>query len=182
MSQDKELVALGVISGAHGIKGEVKITSFTEDPAMIADYAPLSDKDGTREFKIIRARVHKGNVLIARIEGVDDRNGADALKGEELHYDRSLLPETDEDEFYYSDLVGLAAHDEAGALYGTITSVQNFGAGDLLEIALEGQKKTQFLPFTKDVVPHVDIAEGRVSLILPEEIEGDEDGADPADE
>lgn len=168
VSRTQERTLLGVISGAHGIKGEVKITSFTEDPGSIADFGPLTDKAGAQAFKIRSARVHKANVLIARLDGVTDRNGAEALKGAELFVARDLLPPPETDEFYYSDLIGLAAQTHDGAAFGRVAAVHNFGAGDLLEIALDASKKTVLLPFTKEAVPELDFPGGKLTVVPPE--------------
>lgn len=166
-------VLLGEITTAHGIKGEVVIRSHTSDPEDIAAYGPLSDETGTRTFHIASAKPGpKG--LIARLKGVDDRNAAEALRGTALYVARDALPETGEDNAYYiTDLVGLAAVTPDGAPFGTIIAVQNFGAGDLLDIKVAGQKSTELVPFTNACVPDVDLAKGIVTIQLPEQI-GDE--------
>jgi 16S rRNA processing protein RimM len=163
-------VCLGVIVGAHGVRGAVKIKTFTADPAAVAAYGPVADEAGARSFELSLAGPTKGGV-IARIAGVDDRDAALALKGTKLFVDRIVLPEPQEDEFYHADLIGLAVELADGGVVGRIKAVHDFGAGDLLEIALPGGG-TAMLPFTRETVPEVDIAGGRVvAEALPEEPE-----------
>jgi 16S rRNA processing protein RimM len=161
------LVLLGRIKAAQGLRGEVRITSFTELPESIAAYGPLTDQAG-RQFTIESLRVIKGSVLAARLSGVDDRSAAEALKGTELYVDKAKLPATEEDEWYYDDLVGLTAEAEDGVEIGKVIAVQNYGAGDLLEIRLKDSRQTTFVPFTETAVPKVDLAGGRVVVVLPE--------------
>lgn len=159
-------VLLGIIAGAHGIRGEVTLRTFTGAPADIAAYGPLTGKDGKGAFKVRVVRVTPKGV-IARIQGVEDRNAAEALKGVELYVDRARLPKTDEAEFYHADLIGLEARDAEGARIGAIVNVANFGAGDLLEVRLTGAKDTEFIPFTNACVPEVDVAEGFAVIVSP---------------
>ena len=165
------LLCVGVITGAHGIRGEVKIKTFTGVPEAIADYGPLRTKPGDRSFVIVRHRIQKGQV-VAALKDVKDRNNAEALKGTELYLDRQALPELeDEEEFYHADLVGLEARLEDGTVFGQIAALQDFGAGDVIEIRPAGGGSTVLLPFTKAVVPDVNIAEGHIVVSPPEEIE-----------
>ena len=165
------LLCVGVITGAHGIRGEVKIKAFTETPEAIAGYGPLQTKSGDRFFEIIRHRIQKGQV-IAVLKDVKDRNGAEALKGTELYLDRQVLPELeDEEEFYHADLIGLEARLEDGTVFGQVAALQDFGAGDVIEIRPAGGGSTVLLPFTRQVVPDVNIAEGHIVVSPPEEIE-----------
>jgi 16S rRNA processing protein RimM len=159
-------ILLGRIAGAHGIRGEVLIKTFTAAPENIGAYGPLSDESGTRTFKLKSARATPKGV-VARLQGVDDRDGAEALKGIALYIERDRLPEAAEDEFYHADLVGLAAVSPGGKPVGEIVAVQNYGAGDLLEIRLTGSSKTELVPFTDAVVPEVDIATRRVVVVMP---------------
>lgn len=160
-------ICLGAISGAQGIRGEVIIRSYTEDPEHIGNYGPLSDGEGGRSFEIkVLRRSKKG--VIARIKGVENRNDAEALKGTELYVDGSLLPEPEADEFYHLDLIGLAAIGADGTHLGEVVSVQNFGAGDLLEIRFENAKKTGFLPFNEECVTDISVDEGRLVIVPPE--------------
>ncbi len=161
---------VGTITGAHGIKGEVKLRSFTDKPEDIAAYGPLYDETGRRFDLAVRARA-KG-VVIAAIEGIADRNAAESLRGTKLYVPRAALPELERDEFYYADLIGLRAELADGTVVGAVTGVANFGAGDVIEIA-DG-KKTLDLPFTADVVRAVDLAGGRIVVALPQESEARE--------
>jgi 16S rRNA processing protein RimM len=166
MAEEKLCVA--VIAGAHGVRGDVRIKSFTADPEDLAAYGPLTDKRGTREFRIRVLGLARG-LLRAHIKGVDDRDAAEALAGVELYVDRDQLPAPEEDEFYHSDLIGLKAELEDGSIYGTIRALYDFGAGDMIEIALSGGGAV-VLPFTKAVVPTVDLKAGIVVVVPPEEI------------
>jgi 16S rRNA processing protein RimM len=163
MSADKRRVLLGHISHAHGIRGEVVLKSYTADPEAIAGYGPLEDDTGGRVFKILSIR-ESGKGLIARIEGVADRNQAEALRGTDLYIDRAKLPAPDEGEFYYADLIGLSVVDASGKIVGRVVAVQDFGAGDLLEVRLAGQQRTEFVPFNDACVPEVDFEKGRVVI------------------
>jgi 16S rRNA processing protein RimM len=161
-------ILLGHIAGAHGIRGEVLIKTYTEAPENVGAYGPLSDESGVRTFNLKSARATARGV-VARLQGVDDRNAAEALKGIALYIERDRLPAAADGEFYHADLIGLAAVDGDGNPLGEIVAVQNYGAGDLLEIRLEGSSKTELVPFTDATVPEVDIAARRVVVILPSE-------------
>ncbi len=168
MNPSERRVLLGRIVGAHALRGEIVVQAYTEYPEDIAAYGPLGDAAGTRDFALTVVRVtDKG--IIARIAGVNDRTAAEALKGTDLWVDRASLPEADAEagEFYHSDLIGLAAIDPDGKRLGAIVAVQNYGAGDLLEIRLDGRSLTEFLPFTDACVPKIDIAAGRVTVVFP---------------
>jgi len=169
-----ELVCVGVVTGARGIKGDVRVKSFTAEPENLGRYGPLLDKTGKQAFGIKVTGIAKGQ-LIARFKGVIDRNAAEALKGTELFVPRDSLPKPEEDEFYFSDLVGLKAELEDGSAFGTITAVENFGAGDVLEIS-GPVKGGVMVPFTKEVVPVVDLDGQRVVINPPEGL------MDPPDE
>lgn len=173
------MILLGRITGAHGIRGEVVVHSFAAEPKDIAAYGPLSDKVGQRTFKITVVRVTPKGAVIARIGGVADRNAAEALKGTELYVARDKLPQPDDGEFYYADLIGLAAVTPEGAPIGEIVSVQNYGAGDLLEIRPSGTADTELVPFTDAFVPSVDIPGRRAVVILPVEAPSDADEQAP---
>ena len=160
-------ILVGAVIGPHGIKGEVKVRSFTDKPEDIAAYGPLYDDAGERFEVRVRARA-KG-VVIAAIAGVTDRNGAERLRGTKLFVPRSALPSLENDEFYYSDLVGLRAELADGSALGVVTGVANFGASDVIEIAGDGG--TLDLPFTREVIRAVDIESGRIVVALPEESE-----------
>lgn len=160
---------LGRIAGAHGIRGEVLIKSFTAAPEDIGAYGALSTADGSRAFEIASARSTPKGGVVARLKGISDRNAAEALKGTDLYVARDHLPPPSDDEFYYADLVGMTAVTPDGATLGEIVAVQNFGAGDLLEVRLAGKAKTELIPFTDAVVPDVDAAARRVTVVPPPE-------------
>jgi 16S rRNA processing protein RimM len=164
-----ERLCLGVITGPHGVRGQVRVKSFTENPEDIAAYGGLSDAQG-RAYRLSLTGSAKG-VLLARIEGVSDREAAEALKGTRLYVDRSALPAIEEEETYYhADLIGLRVEDASGRRIGRIREVQNFGAGDMLEVQGEAGESLLFA-FTRQAVPVVDIDGGKVVVDPPEEIE-----------
>jgi 16S rRNA processing protein RimM len=162
-----ERVLLGRITGAHGLKGEVKIATFTAEPGDVAAYGPLVSADGSVTFEIASLRHGGGSSIIARLRGVADRNAAEALRGMDLFVSRSVLPPADEDEFYHSDLIGLSAVSPDGELLGEVVSVQNFGAGDMLELRQLGGRQTQLIPFESAYVPKVDIEAKRITIVIP---------------
>jgi 16S rRNA processing protein RimM len=171
-------VLLGRIAGAHGIRGEVLIHAYTEAPENIGVYGALSDTSRGRQLTIKVVRVTPKGV-IARVVGVADRNAAEALKGTELYVDRTRLPAAPEGEYYHADLVGLTAVDAEARTIGRIVAVQNFGAGDLLEIRLTGSSKTELVPFRDAFVPEVDLAAQRAVVLLPSS--GPDEAAEDAD-
>jgi 16S rRNA processing protein RimM len=161
-------VLVGVFGAPHGVRGELRVKAYTAEPLALLDYGPLESEDGSRRFVIEAARPVKDDLIVARIAGLRDRDAAAALTNTKLYVDRSKLPEAEEDEFYLTDLVGLRVEDSSGALLGTVASVPNYGAGDLLEIALTESRRTVHLPFTRAFVPEVDIAGGRVIADPPQ--------------
>jgi 16S rRNA processing protein RimM len=165
-------ICIARIGAAHGVRGAVKLWTFTEDPLAVKHYGPLVTKDGARQFEVTDAREAKGH-LVVTLKGVATREDAERLNGVELHIAREKLPATDEDEYYHADLIGLAAVTPANEPLGRVIAIHNFGAGDIIEIA-PPHGATMLLPFTNAVVPSVDLASGRVVIELPEEIEGDE--------
>lgn len=166
------LVCVARIGAAHGVRGAVKLWTFTEDPFAVRHYGPLLSKDGRRQFEVATAR-EAGDHLVATFKGVATRDEAERLNGIELYVPRDKLPATDEDEYYHTDLVGLAAISTDGEAIGRVLAIHNFGAGDIIEIA-PPKGPTMLLPFSNAVVPEVDIAGGRVVIALPQEIEGDD--------
>ena len=178
MVDPERLILLGEIGSAHGIRGEVNIRTFTEDPADIAAYGPLSDKAGKRTFNIAAVRV-TGKAVIARLQGVDDRTAAEKLRNTGLYVQRSQLPELEPGAYYYEDLAGLAAVDPGGAVLGTVAGVVNYGAGDLVEISRPGERETLLVPFTEEAVPAVDLETGRVTVVLPAFAEEDAEAGVP---
>jgi 16S rRNA processing protein RimM len=173
-------VLLGAIVGPRGLKGEVRVNSFTQDPAAIAAYGPLEDEGATRTFELTVVSVVKGQV-IARIRGIDDRAGVEALKGTGLYVAREALPAPETDEYYAGDLVGLRAELATGDALGTVTAAHDFGAGPILEIAT-GDHGGVMVPFTRGAVPAVGPDAGRVVVVPPagllEPAQGDQDGGE----
>ena len=165
-------ICVARIGAAHGVRGAVKLWTFTEDPLAVKAYGPLMTKDGARQFEVTHAREAKGH-LVATLKGIATREEAERLNGIELYIARDRLPATDTDEYYHADLIGLAAVNAADEPIGRVIAIHNFGAGDIIEIApMSGA--TMLLPFTNAVVPTVDLKSGRVLIELPAEIEGDE--------
>ena len=162
-----ELILIGRISGAHGLKGEVKIAAFTAEPEDIAAYGPLKTADGARRFEIASLRNAGGGAVIARLSGVADRNAAEQLRGTELYVARAALPPAGAEEYYHSDLIGLKAASPGGEILGEVIAVQNFGAGDLLELRRAKGRQTELIPFESTHVPKVDLEAGRVIIIWP---------------
>ena len=171
-------LCVGVITAPHGVRGQVRVKSFTAEPDDIARYAPLVDAAGDREYHLEFVGHAKG-VLLARVDGVRDRNAAEALRGTELYIARDALPEpTDEDEFYHADLVGLAAVRPDGSTFGTVKALHDFGAGDMIEFEL-AESGDVILPFTRAVVPVIDLEAGRL-VVDPPEMFGDPESGEPA--
>jgi 16S rRNA processing protein RimM len=168
-------ICVARIGAPHGVRGAVKLWTFTEDPMAVKRYGPLATKDGARHFEVADAREAKGH-LVATLKGVASREDAERLNGIELYIPRDKLPATEADEYYHADLIGLAAVDAAGAPIGRVIAIHNFGAGDIIEIA-PPQGSTLLLPFTNAVVPTVDLAAGCVVIELPQEIEGGDEGS-----
>ena len=155
------------IGAAHGIRGEVKLWSFTEDPLAVTSYGPLETEDGARRFEIEAARPAKDH-LVARIAGIGDRNAAETLRNTDLYVPRDRLPPIeDADTFYHADLVGLAAVSEDGAALGTVTAIHNFGAGDLIEIEPAGGGEPLLLAFNETTVPTINLKAGRIVVVPP---------------
>jgi 16S rRNA processing protein RimM len=165
----ERLIRVGRVAGAFGVKGELRITSYTDDPVALVRYRDLRRSDGAPALTLTTGRAQKG-ALVGRASEVATREGAEALRGLELFVPRDVLPPPDEDEFYLADLIGLAAVDPDGAPLGRIKSVQNFGAGDLLEIAPEAGP-SWWAPFTREAAPEVKLAEGVVVVVKPAESE-----------
>jgi 16S rRNA processing protein RimM len=165
-------ICIARIGAAHGVRGAVKLWTFTEDPLAVKAYGPLLTKDGARSFEVATAREAKGH-LVATLKGIATREDAERLNGLELYVAREKLPATEEDEYYHADLIGLAAVNAASEPIGRVTAIHNFGAGDIIEIA-PAHGATMLLPFTNTVVPSVDLAAGRVVIELPDEIVGDD--------
>jgi len=165
-------ICVARIGAPHGVRGAVKLWTFTEDPLAVKRYGPLMAKDGARQFEVTHAREAKDH-LVASFRGVTTREEAEKLNGIELYITREKLPATDDDEYYHADLIGLAAVTSANEPLGRVIAIHNFRAGDIIEIA-PPQGATMLLPFTNAVVPAVDLANGRVVIELPDEIEGED--------
>jgi 16S rRNA processing protein RimM len=177
-------VVVAQFGAAHGIKGEVRLKSFTQDPLSVADYGPLTASDG-RTFEIEAARAAAGSsspeMLVVRLKGVADRNAAEKLNGLELSVPQDRLPPAEEGEYYHADLIGLSAVTPSGTILGTVVGVPNYGAGDLLEIAPPAGN-TILIPFSDAAVPEVDIAGGRVVVDPPRGLLGDDREEEEGDE
>ena len=165
-------ICVARIGAAHGVRGAVKLWTFTEDPLAVTRYGQLMTKDGARQFEVTHLREAKGH-LVARLKGIATRQEAERLNGVELYVAREKLPATSEDEYYHADLIGLAAVNATGEPLGRVIAIHNFGAGDIIEIA-PPDGATMLLPFTNAVVPTVDLEGGRVVIELPDQIEGDD--------
>lgn len=165
MSDDR--VCVGALAGSFGVQGEVRLKSFCADPEAIAGYGPLFTEDGAQSYKIKLTRSIPGG-FSARLTGIATKEQADALKGVRLYADRSKLPSLPDDEFYHADLIGMEVRDTGGVLLGTVIAVHNHGATDLLELSGDGQKSALLLPFTRAIVPTVDLALRRIVADPPE--------------
>jgi len=162
-----ERICVGAIAGSFGVKGEVRLKSFCADPAALATYGPLYTEDGARAFTIKLTRPVAGG-LGARLSGVATKEDADALRGVSLYVDREKLPSLPDDEYYHADLIGMEVRDTGGALIGSLRAVHNHGAGDLLEVLGPGMKEARLLPFTRSLVPTVDLKAGIIVADIPE--------------
>jgi 16S rRNA processing protein RimM len=160
-------ILLGQIVAAHGVRGEVLVRSYADAPEDVGAYGRLAAPALGRQLELRVLRVTAKGV-IARVAGIADRNAAEALAGTDLYVDRAQLPSPAEDEFYHADLIGLAAVDPDGAEVGRVVAVHNFGAGDLIEVALAASRRTEHLPFNDRFVPEVDVAGGRIVVNVPE--------------
>ncbi len=158
-------VLLGVVAAPHGVRGLVRIKSYTEDPMAVASYGPLSDESGKKAYRVEALSAARGAVL-ARIEGVADRTAAEALRGLRLYVERDRLPATSEREWYEADLVGLAAVGRDGRDWGKVVAFHDFGAGSVMEVS-GGPSGGLMLPFTDEAVPEIDVAGGKVVVDPP---------------
>jgi 16S rRNA processing protein RimM len=172
-------ILLGDIVAAHGIRGEVVLRTHTADPEAIGAYGALVDEAGGRTFVLTSAKATTKGV-IGRIKGVTTRNEAEVLRGTKLYVARDALPPPEDGDYYHEDLIGLAAVTPDGSAIGKVVAMQNFGAGDLIEIQLAGGKLTEFVPFTDACVPTVDIAGGKVVVVRPTMVGDAEPGASDA--
>lgn len=160
---ETDLIAVGKIIGAHGIRGELVVKTYTAEARSIAAYGTLFDESGEQEFTVAHSRLaNKGTIL--KLNEITTRNDAEGLKGRELFISRGALPPTEENSFYYADLIGLEAVDRNEQKIGVVVAVQNFGASDLLEIRREGQAETDLVPLTEEFVPSIELEHGRVVI------------------
>ena len=169
----QRLIQVARVAGGFGVRGDVRLTTFTEDPAAVGAYGPLLDQNGAVALTLSALRPVKGGV-VAKAKEVTTKEQADALRGLKLFVPRAALPEPDEDEFYLTDLIGLSAETPAGEPLGRVKAVHDFGAGDLLEVEPGPGRATVLYPFTKAVVPTVDLQGRRIVIDPPTEVEGDE--------
>lgn len=158
-------ICVAQFGAAHGVRGEIALRSFTEQPADFARYGPLESEDGKRRFEIAAARAAKDHFIV-RVVGIDDRAAAQALRNLKLYVARERLPPPADDEFYHADLIGLAAVSPDGAALGTVAAVHNFGAGDVIEIA-PPDGDSVMVPFTTQAVPRIEIAARRIVVVPP---------------
>ena len=165
MTDAPKRICLGVVTAPHGVRGAVRIKSFTEEPEDVARYGPLADETGVRRFELRLIGAAKG-VVVARLSGIVDRNQAEALRGLRLYLPRSALPQTEDEEYYHADLIGLEAVLGDGTPVGQVRAIHDFGAGDTLELARPGAPPVM-VPFTRAVVPSVELAAGRLVLDPP---------------
>ena len=162
-----ETVCLGRIVGAHGVRGIVRIRSHTASPDDLTAHGALSDEAGTRRYAVTVTGRVKG-LLLARVDGVDDRNAAEALRGTDLHVPRAALPPTEGEEYYHVDLLGLRVESEDGTVLGQVSAVHDHGAGSIVEIQPPDGPST-LVPFTRERVPAVDIEAGRMVVAVAED-------------
>lgn len=167
---------MGRFGAAHGVRGEIRVKSFTADPLALASYEGLTDATGARAFVLEGARAVKDDMLVVRVAGVRDRASAESLTNLDIYLPREALPPPDEEEFYVADLIGMEAVLASGEAFGRVRDVLNYGAGDILDI-LRADGSTTLVPFTKAAAPHVDMTARRVTVEPPIEVEGEEPGA-----
>ena len=163
--EESALLCVAEVGPAHGVRGAFRLRCFTEDPSSVAAYGPVCDRAGLALFQLTVLGLSKGGV-VARARGVDDREAAEALRGMRFYVARRLLPAPAADEFYHADLIGLDAVDHAGNACGKVVAVHNFGAGDLVEIQA-GSGEAAMIPFTREAVPAIDLAQRRMIVDLP---------------
>jgi 16S rRNA processing protein RimM len=172
MTASSKLILVGRVAGAFGVKGEVRVTAYTARPDALLAYRDLLRQDGSPGLTLLSGRTQKGD-LVARAREIATKEEADALRGLLLHVPREALPEPDEDEYYLTDLIGMACVTPDGEALGKVKAVQDFGAGDILEID-PGRGQTWYLPFTRECVPDVNIAGGTVTVVRPAEVSDQE--------
>jgi 16S rRNA processing protein RimM len=167
------LIPLGIFGAPHGVKGQVRVKSYTQDPMAIGAYGALTDGAGRRSFALTGLRSLKDDLIVVGVAGVTSRDAAARLNGVELFARREQLPPPADDEFYHQDLIGLEAVTREGVMLGRVVALHNFGAGDIVEIAPAAGGDTFMLPFTKAVAPWVDLQAKRIVIVAPREVEGE---------
>jgi 16S rRNA processing protein RimM len=167
------LIPLGIFGAPHGVRGELRVKSYTGDPKALGAYGALTDKSAKAVYKLTALRSLKDDMLVVRLAGIDSREAAEKLTGGELFARRAQLPPPSDDEFYHDDLVGLEAVTPEGERLGAVIALRNFGAGDILEIAPASGAETKLLPFTKAVAVEIDFDKGRIVIDPPKEIDGE---------
>ncbi len=179
-ANDKTRICLGAFAGAHGVKGDAKLKTFTETPKSIAAYGPVESEDGARIFTLTFIRELKPGLVLVRAPEIKSREDADSMKGVRLYVDREKLPAPDENEFYLDDLIGLQVIDETGAAMGAVSAIYDFGAGDLIEIKdIPEINGVRLVQFTKEAVPEINLAK-RIITVLRSAIDIGDD-TEPAD-
>ena len=176
MPASDRLIPLGIFGAPHGVRGELRVKSYTDDPKAIGAYGDLTDRAGKAVFKLAALRLLKDDMLVVRLAGIGSREAAEKLTGVELLARRAQLPPPSEDEFYHDDLVGLEAVTREGDEIGRVVALRNFGAGDILEIAPATGSETLLLPFTKAVAVEIDFDKGRIVIVPPHEIDDEPRG------
>lgn len=176
IAMENENVCVGVITSVHGVRGNVKVKSFTANAEDFAAYGELKDASGKRSLHVTVTGRIKDQFLV-KVKGVDDRNAAEALRGMKLFVSRSQLPETAEGEFYYADLVGMTAKSSDGTVLGIVKAIYNFGAGDMLEIE-KPDSDTEFVGFTNETVPFVNLKSRELTVEMPDFVEVKPEGSD----
>ena len=176
MTQAPKLVLVGRVAGAFGVKGEVRLSAYTETPQALLAYRDLLREDGSPAITVLSGRPHQAD-LVGRVAEIETKEQADALRGLRLFVPRAALPEPEDDEYYLTDLIGMAAINVHGTLLGKVKAVHDFGAGDILEIDPGRGGATWYLPFTREAVPEVDIAAGRILAVKPTEVTDGSEGS-----
>ena len=162
MTKSANSVQMAVIGAPHGIRGEVRVKTFTGDPLALGDYGPLHSAD-RKTFTVEAIRPAK-NVVVVRFKEITSREAAEAVTGTELFVDRAALPDDlDDGEFYHADLIGLSVQDETGETIGKVLAIQNFGGGDIIEVTMAG-RRTVMIPFTLAAVPEISVSEGSIRI------------------
>lgn len=168
MAHDSSLILIGKFASPHGVKGAIKLRSYADYPDDILTYSPLWDKQQKRNFVLKLVHGKGADQMVVTVEGVNSRDEASKLSNQEIYVTRDILPEAEEDEFYYDDLIGFSAVAPDGQVIGEVIAMHNFGAGDIVDIRLADTGKDEMFPFREDVVTSVDVAARTLVMVLPE--------------